>query len=64
MKRIKANEKQKKAPMKESTKILIYALIGIAFLITAVLVIIENTPNRIVVKIIPAKIWNTYGHIL
>jgi len=50
MKKIKANEKQKKAPMKESTKILIYALIGIAFLITAVLVIIENTPNRIVVK--------------
>lgn len=45
-----ANDKHQKAPMNKNTKNLVYALAGSVFLVMAILIIIENTPNKLIVK--------------
>ena len=49
MKKIKTNNKkpQQKAPMKNSTKILLYSLAGVLLLIIIVLVMFESKSGRI-----------------
>lgn len=51
MKKIKSkNKPQVKAPMKDSTKILLYSIAGIALLIIIILVAFENRSSKIVVR--------------
>jgi len=45
----KAKSKKAKTPMNKNTKILIYALACIVFLVTVILIALENVPNRFVV---------------
>lgn len=46
----KAKSKKTKTPMNKNTKILIYTLAGIVFLVTIILIAFENVPNRFVVR--------------
>ncbi len=52
MKKIKTNNKksQQKAPMKNSTKILLYSLAGVLLLIIIVLVMFESKSGRITIR--------------
>ncbi|NLO08328.1 MAG: hypothetical protein GX129_00445 [Clostridiales bacterium] len=51
MRKIKTNKKlQKKAPMKDSTKILLYSLAGLVLLFVVILLVIEGMSSKIIIK--------------
>ena len=50
MKKVKTVKKQEKAPMKDSTKIILYSLAGVALLLVVVLMVLESRSSKIMIK--------------